>query len=314
MRSVEPRTTRFRGGGIELVADVFGDDGAPPVLLLHGGGQTRHAWRKTAAALAEEGWCAIALDLRGHGDSDWPESGDYDQKHFAADIEAVVATLDRRPAIVGASLGGMTALTALSVSSAPLFSAVVLVDIVPSMERKGVERIVTFMLSHPDGFASLDEAADVIAAYRPNKPRPTDLSGLERTLRRTDDGRWHWRWDVRFMAGKFKISENGIESFDNRHVQMQDQLLAGARCLDVPTLLVRGAESDVVSEGGIATFLEAAPHARCVDVAEAGHMVSGDQNDAFTVAVVDFLAEAYQREQTQLESADIGRPEDGIVR
>ena len=193
-----------------------------------------------AEALAGEGWRALALDLRGHGDSDWSDNGEYDTEHFAADIHCVVEQLGAAPAVVGASLGGMTALTAQRLSDALLFSAVVLVDITPQMERAGVERIVGFMLAHPDGFASLDEASDAIAAYRPGKARPADPSGLARTLRRGDDGRWHWRWDARFLTTKFRATEDGIEVLDARREHMQERLLAGARRLTVPTLLVRG--------------------------------------------------------------------------
>jgi pimeloyl-ACP methyl ester carboxylesterase len=283
-------TVRLKGAGVDLVADVYGAETSPPVLLLHGGGQTRHAWSKTAEALAGEGWKAVSLDLRGHGDSDWPASGEYDTEHFAADVHCVVKSLGRAPAVVGASLGGMTALTAQRLCEEQLFSAVVLVDITPQMERAGVERIVGFMLAHPDGFASLDEVADVIAAYRPDRPRPTDPSRLERTLRRTTDGRWHWRWDARFLTTKFRVSENGIKVLDVRREFMEERLLTGARRIAVPTLLVRGARSDVVGPDGVSGFLEAVPHAEFLDVAEAGHMVAGDQNDAFTGAVIAFLS------------------------
>jgi len=286
---MEPSTVQLVGDGAELTADIFGNEEDPPALLLHGGGQTRHAWTKTAAALAGAGWRAIALDLRGHGDSEWPESGDYDPEHFAADIIAVIRELGRPPAVVGASLGGMMALTAQRLSEAQLYSAVVLVDVTPQMERAGVERIVGFMLAHPHGFACLEEAADAIATYRPNKPRPTDLSGLERTLRQSSDGRWHWRWDARFLTTKFRASAQGIEALDSRRELMEERLLAGAQRIVVPTLLVRGALSDVVSQEGAAAFLKAVPHAEYTDVEDAGHMVSGDQNDAFTAAVIDFL-------------------------
>ena len=283
---------RLSGAGVELAADIYGAEAAPPVLLLHGGGQTRHAWARTAQALARAGWRALALDLRGHGDSDWPDTGEYDTEHFAADIHCVVKHLGRAPAVVGASLGGMTALTAQRLTEEQLFSAVVLVDITPQMERAGVERIVGFMLAHPEGFASLDEAAEAIAAYRPGKPRPAGASGLARTLRRGDDGRWHWRWDPRFLTTKFRATANGVEVLDARRELMQERLLAGARRLEVPTLLVRGAESDVVSADGVASFLQAVPHADYLDVAAAGHMVAGDQNDAFTGAVIEFLTRA----------------------
>jgi pimeloyl-ACP methyl ester carboxylesterase len=161
---MERSTVLLAGDGVELTADIFGPDGAPPVLLLHGGGQTRHAWTKTGEALASAGWRAIALDLRGHGDSERPASGEYDPEHFAADLQAVIRTLDEPPAVVGASLGGMMALTAQRLSETQLYSAVVLVDITPQMERAGAERIVSFMLAHPNGFADLEEAADAIAA------------------------------------------------------------------------------------------------------------------------------------------------------
>ncbi|MBW1883346.1 MAG: alpha/beta hydrolase [Deltaproteobacteria bacterium] len=286
---IESSTVRLAGDGVELTADIFGSEEAPPVLLLHGGGQTRHAWSNTGKALAAAGWRAIALDLRGHGDSDWPESGEYDPEHFAADLQVVIRELGRPPAVVGASLGGMMALTAQRLSKTQLYSAVVLVDITPRMERVGVERIVGFMLAHPDGFGSLEAAADAIAAYRPNKPRPADPSGLERTLRQTPDGRWHWRWDARFLTTKFQASQDGVEALDSRRESMEERLLAGARRVEVPTLLVRGALSDLVSPEGASAFLNAVPHADYVDVENAGHMVSGDQNDAFTTAVIDFL-------------------------
>ena len=188
----------------------------------------------------------------------------------------------------------MMALAAQRLSEAQLYSAAVLVDITPKMEPAGVKRIVGFMLAHPDGFANLDQAGDAIAAYRPNKPRPTDLSGLKKTLRQTSDGRWHWRWDIRFLTSKFQLSEDTLDSFEPRRQLMEEQLMAGARKLSVPTLLVRGADSDVVSLEGANAFLEAVPHAKFVDIQDAGHMVSGDQNDAFTTAVEDFLAESWQ--------------------
>lgn len=134
----------------------------------------------------------------------------------------------------------MMALAAQRLSEAQLYSAAVLVDITPKMEPAGVKRIVGFMLAHPDGFANLDQAGDAIEAYRPNKPRPADLSGLEKTLRQTSDGRWHWRWDIRFLTSKFQLSEDTLDSFEPRRQLMAEQLMAGAKTLSVPTLIVRG--------------------------------------------------------------------------
>src|SRR5262245_60248703 len=177
--SEQPRSVELRGhDGLVLRGDAFGRADAPPVLLLHGGGQTRHSWSGTARRLAREGWHALSLDLRGHGESDWAPDGAYDLEDFVLDLVAVVGPLPQRPVLVGASLGGMAALCAEGEAKAPLLAAVVLVDVTPRLEPQGVVRIVSFMTDRPDGFASLEEAADAVAAYRQHRARPSDLSGL----------------------------------------------------------------------------------------------------------------------------------------
>ena len=264
-------------GGVRLRVDVWGDPAGPPVVLLHGGGQTRHAWGGTARRLADAGFQALAVDLRGHGDSDRSGDADYSLDAFADDLRAVAATLDRPPAVVGASLGGIAGLLAEG-ETPGLTSAVVLVDVAPRMEEEGVMRIVSFMTARPDGFADLEEAADTIAEYLPHRPRRTDLSGLAKNLRRGADGRWRWHWDPAFLSS------------DRRPGAMRDpaRLAAAARALRVPTLLVRGGMSDLVSEESAADLLALQPAAEYVDVSGAGHMVAGDRNDAFNDAVLDF--------------------------
>lgn len=275
------RLVRYPVGRLTLVGDAYGDPQAPPVLLLHGGGQTRHAWGGTAEALARAGRYAVSLDLRGHGESSWDLEADYSIEAFARDLIAVACTFPRKPAVVGASLGGLATLIAQGEMPDRPAAAVVLVDIAPRTDPVGVERIVRFMMAHPEGFASLEEAADAIGRYLPARPRPRDLSGLSKNLRRGVDGRWRWHWDPRFLRS------------ERRPMVTQDptRLEAAARRLDVPTLLVRGRMSDVVSADGARAFLALVPHARFVDVAGAGHMVAGDRNDAFTTAVVRFLLE-----------------------
>ena len=267
-----------------LAADAWGDPAAEPVVFLHGGGQTRHAWGDTARELAGRGWYALSLDLRGHGESGWSDEGAYRLGDFAADLRAVLAGLGRPATLVGASLGGMTALVAAGEEPRSGVRALVLVDIAPRMERSGALRIVSFMLSRPDGFASLEEAAEAVAAYQPHRERPRDTRGLEKNLRLGPDGRWRWHWDPRFLMGV------GVPYAGETPKRLDD----AARALSVPTLLVRGRLSDLLSEEGARHFLELVPHARFADVSGAGHMVAGDRNDLFTRAVVDFLGQLPQ--------------------
>ena len=275
--------------GIRLAADVAGDPNGPTVVLLHGGGQTRHAWGTTLEVLAGQGWHAHTVDLRGHGESDWAADADYSIEAFAADVVAIANTFDEPPALVGASLGGISALAAIGeYDGGPardqLARALVLVDVAPRMEDDGRRRIGAFMTAHlVDGFASLDEVADAISRYNPHRPRPSDYSGLRKNLRQRADGRWFWHWDPAFVSGKFGSDD------ETRSLADPSRLEAAARALTLPTLLVRGRTSDLLSEEGAREFLLLAPHAELADVAGAGHMVAGDRNDLFNDVVVRFL-------------------------
>jgi pimeloyl-ACP methyl ester carboxylesterase len=277
---------RLRGHGLDLAADAYGPDDGPPVLLFPGGGQTRHSWDGTARLLGNKGWRATTIDLRGHGDSDWAPDGDYSLDAFAADVRDVARASGRRPpALVGASLGGISSLIAIAdddqAADRPVASALVLVDVAPRLEPEGVARIGAFMLGHLDGFASLEDVADAVAAYNPHRPRPSDLSGLRKNVRQREDGRWYWHWDPRFMTPG-RIDEP-------RSIRNEDRLERAAQTLTLPVLLVRGRQSDVLSEAGARNLQALVPHARFVDVAGAGHMVAGDRNDVFNDAVVAFL-------------------------
>ena len=266
---------------VTLLGDAWGDPSAQPVVLLHGGGQTRHAWSGTGRAIAAAGWYAMALDQRGHGDSSWAPDADYAPDTYAADVVEVVRQLEAPPVLVGASLGGMASMQAIASAGLDTARALVLVDIATRMERPGIQRIFEFMTTSPNGFASLDEAADAVAAYNHHRERPKDVSGLAKNLRQGEDGRWRWHWDPRFLEGKDSVKVTSDER--------QGGLDEMARQLDLPTLLVRGRMSDVLSEEGAQHFLDLAPRAKFADITDAGHMVAGDRNDAFTGAVVDFL-------------------------
>jgi pimeloyl-ACP methyl ester carboxylesterase len=155
--------------------------------------------------------------------------------------------------------------------------ALILVDIVPHTESAGVARIRNFMQQKPEGFASLDEVAEAITQYRPQQTRPRSLDGLAKNVRLGKDGKFRWHWDPRFIGHHHDRND--------RHARMS----ACARRLTLPTLLVRGGNSDVVSEAGVEEFLGLCPRAEYVNMLEAGHMVAGDRNDAFGRAAIDFL-------------------------
>jgi pimeloyl-ACP methyl ester carboxylesterase len=266
-------------GGVRVVADVSGAPTLPPVVLLHGGGQTRHSWCALTNVLVKHQYHVVNLDSRGHGDSDWSPDGDYSLSTLSADLRTVIATLNQTPVLVGASMGGATAMFALGTAPATLASALVLVDFVPSVEIAGADRIRSFMQAHPRGFATLDEAAQAVHAYNPHRPRPADNNGLLKNLRRRADGRLYWHWDPRFLAP----SERGEPP------QFEAGLLLAARNINVPTLLARGLLSDIVSNEGVAKLRSVLPQLEVVDVAGATHMVAGDENDKFNSAVLAFL-------------------------
>ncbi|MFD1818753.1 alpha/beta fold hydrolase [Pseudarcicella hirudinis] len=269
-----------------LTADVFGNADNPPVVLLHGGGQTRHSWGDTAAKFAGQGYYAIAFDARGHGDSSWSEEGAYRIEDLVKDLKSLIANLKGKPALVGASLGGMTSLVAEGEAEESICSALVLVDIAPKTEQKGIERIFAFMSSNTHGFASLDEAAEAVAAYLPHRTKPEDHSRLEKNLRLREDGRYYWHWDVQMLKLWKSLGPDQM-------TRNEERMYEAAKKLNVPTMIVRGGMSDVVSEKIMAEFLDAVPHVRSVNVSGAGHMVAGDSNHAFTNAVLDFLREVY---------------------
>ncbi|MET7770974.1 alpha/beta hydrolase [Nocardia sp. NPDC005366] len=278
----EPTTVRIESGDVQLIADRYGDASDPPVVLLHGGGQTRHSWRRTAEDLSTRGWSTYAVDLRGHGDSEWSPDQAYGLEDFADDVCRIVDYVGAPPVLVGASLGGNSSLAALGRRS-DMALGLVLVDVSPFLQPAGTGRIRDFMSANArDGFASLDEAADAIAAYLPHRPRPATHSGLEKNLRQRD-GRWYWHWDPAFLA---EPSDQPVQR--NRLI---DPVALGAASsgLRIPTMLVRGGESDVLSEEDAIHFLRLVPHAEYATVVGAHHMVAGDDNAVFEEVLRDFL-------------------------
>lgn len=263
--------------GLTLKGDHYGDPAGPPLIFLHGGGQTRHSWGDAAVGVAKAGWHVINMDSRGHGESDWCPRTNYEVETFVDDLKVVLATLNEKPVVVGASKGGIVALATACMDES-LLRGIVLVDVTPRLEPAGVGRILDFMRTKSDGFASLEEAADTIASYT-KRERTKNLEGLRKNLRETPQGRFIWHWDPHLIGGEFQ------SSIQQRCLRLLDD----ATSITIPTLLVRGAQSDVVSAEGVEEFRGAVKHAEFIDVKDASHMVAGDQNTVFSDAVIDFI-------------------------
>lgn len=280
MSTVDLERLALRGLDLTLAADAVGPADAPTILFLHGSGQTRQSWGSALEEARARGYRAISLDLRGHGDSDWSPDGQYTLDRFAADIRRVIERLECEPIVVGASLGGLIGMM-IAAAPPPRMRALVLVDITARVEMSGANEVVAFMDSAPNGFASLEEAAAAVAAYLPHRPRPTNTNGLQRNLR-LRDGRYYWHWDPAFMR-------MGRDADGKLKADGPNLLETAARAVDIPTLLIRGSRSRIVSEAGVREFLQMVPHAEFVDIAGAHHMVAGDANDAFNAAVFGFI-------------------------
>ncbi|MGE3541068.1 MAG: alpha/beta fold hydrolase [Candidatus Tectimicrobiota bacterium] len=264
-------------GGLPIAGDTWGDPDGPLVVLQHGGGQTRHAWKGAGETLGKAGYHAVAFDARGHGDSGWAPPDEYGHDYMVKDLLCVVEALGgRRPILVGASMGGGVSLVAIGEGHLEA-AALVLVDMAPQIETEGSRRIRAFMDQKPEGFDTLQEVADAIANYQPHRPRPRQLDGLAKNVRLGADGKYHWHWDP--------ARRRAWNDQSGRRQRLHD----AADQLKVPTLLVRGGLSDVLSEAGAQSFLRQCPHAEYVNVANAAHMVAGDRNDIFADSVITFL-------------------------
>jgi pimeloyl-ACP methyl ester carboxylesterase len=292
-----PEHIEFAGAGLRLAAYRWLPRriNKGTVLLIHGGGQTRHSWRSTGSRLASDGWTAIAIDLRGHGDSQWHPDGDYGLDSYVRDVHAVCESIRERPVLVGASIGGLACLVAQGEQPA-LARGLVLVDISPRIEPEGATEVVNFMRKSLAGFDTIDEAAASISAYNEHRSQPPRPDALRKNLRKSE-GRWYWHWDPRVVR-----NDSDPSAADAPYPDHYERSRQAAQAVTAPTLLIRGAASRVVSTAGANELLELIPGSEYTDVSGAGHMVSGDDNDVFCTELINFLN---TRVQTGRHSASI---------
>ncbi len=262
--------------GAKIALEAFGCANEKPTLLFtHGFGQNRLAWRSSCESLAQLGWRSLCFDARGHGDSQWLASGEYELEHFTDDLIAVREQIPGDVILVGASMGGLLGLVAQA--QQPIFAAMVLVDVTPTWEKAGVERIFSFMRAFPDGFESLEQAAAAVSAYLPHR-EDKDPQRLRPHLRRNAAGRLIWHWDPRLL-----------DHIPNASERYQPRLIDAARRVQSPVHLLAGTRSDVISASTIAAFQTMVPHATTASILDATHMVVGDQNHRFLIELMSYL-------------------------
>jgi pimeloyl-ACP methyl ester carboxylesterase len=264
--------------GMRLHYLEWGTAGNPPIVFLHGGGLNAHTWDSVCAALCREYHC-YALDLRGHGDSEWSPTLDYGLDAHVRDVARFVDHVGSdRPVIVGHSLGGHAAIRYASRHS-DLLAALVIVDTSPFF-RGGppLEKIRDFMLG-ADLFDSFDEAIEYVHAFNPSRDPASIGSSLEHSLRQLPDGRWAWKRDQRGLNDNYFATSL-------RELQSLDRVVPDVGC---PTLLVRGKNSAVSAEDA-ERFRSLLPNGRTVTVESAAHNVQRDNPPGFVRGIRPFLA------------------------
>ncbi len=267
-------------GGLRLHYADWGAPASPSVLLLHGFAQSGRSFDFVSLALCDR-FRVVALDLRGHGDSDWSPSADYRRSSHVADVEAVIEELGLAPvAIVGLSLGGTIGYL-LAASRPQLVRALVIVDIAPRVEPAGASRVRGFVEGR-DSFGSLEEMVSSVRAFRPGRTDEQLLGSVLRNARRQEDGTYTWKYD-----SAMRRPEARPKAGPEEEALLWDALKA----IGCPTLVVRGADSDIVSTASMTEMIRSIPNARGVEVPSAGHLVPGDNPAGFIEVIGPFLSE-----------------------
>jgi pimeloyl-ACP methyl ester carboxylesterase len=274
-----PRARSVDRGGFQLNVVDWGGPGERPVLFLHGGGLTARTWDLVCLALRGRFRC-LALDLRGHGDSGWEPEADYRLEAYAEDVVAATAQLELdRPALVGMSLGGQTALL---VAAAERLRGLVLVDVGPAPRTTGSRKIIR-SLDEPVAFAGIDDAVRRAVVLNPRRKPEVLRESLKHNLREAPDGSLTWKYDWRAFAA---LTPEVI-------ADRTDALWQAVPAVAAPTLIVRGAESDVFTPELAEELRGRLGDAQVAVVERAGHTVQGDNPLGLKQALEPFLERCF---------------------
>jgi esterase len=257
----------------------WGTAGLPPVVFLHGGGLNAHTWDLVCAALRQERHC-LALDQRGHGESEWSPEMDYSTESHVGDLEAFFQAIGlQRFVLVGMSLGGVNALAWAGRYSQRL-TGLVLVDVGPEIRVDGARKIAAFT-SEATPLDSVEQFVDRALAFNPRRNRELLRRSLLHNLRRMPDGRWMWKYDQRHRG---KVDPDA-------YARRRELLWSAVETVACPTLVVRGAQSDVFHDEDAERLARRFQRGRWVRIEGAGHTVQGDNPADLLVSLREFLAE-----------------------
>jgi len=277
---VLPTEGRIAGNGLQLNYLDWGTDGLPPVLFLHGRSLTAHTWDLVCLALRQQYHCR-ALDLRGHGNSDWSSEIDYSLDAHYSDLEAAVDALGLdRFILAGMSLGGATSLTYAG-RHADRLAALVIVDTGPETRTPGGQRLNNFVTGTRE-HDTIEDFVERAMAFNPLRRPELLRRSLVHNLRQTPSGKWAWKYDHRI---------NGSQTDETRE-HRRTMLWDAVPRVSCPTLVVRGSNSDIFYDEDAEKLAAALPHGSWVRIEGAGHTVQGDQPKALVDALRPFLAQA----------------------
>ena len=276
MGAGQPKDQVIDINGLQIHYLEWGDQSAPPIVCLHGITQTAHSWDEVAAALAGN-FHVFAIDQRGHGDSSWATDGDYRRQSQSEDIQKLIHQLDLAPTIViGMSMGGINAITLIA-RYPPLVSSLVIVDVSPEVQSKGVENIRRFIQA-PDELDRFEDFVERAHQFNPRRSLDNIRSRLEHNLKQLPSGKWTWKYDTALRSGKRSFQAGALNG-----------LWEDVQSIDCPTLILRGGESDILSESGAQKLQQTIPNSRLETIPGAGHSVMGDNPTDFVRAVESFL-------------------------
>lgn len=273
--NVTPEDHFVQANGMRLHYLDWGNRHLPKMLLLHGGAQSAHSWDFFSLAMRDH-FHIVALDQRGHGDSDWSDAGDYDTGFHVADIEAFTDTIGFQAfTLMGLSMGARNAYSFTAASPAKV-QRLIVVDVGPDIQAEGRRHIREF-LEGTETFDSFDWLVERVKRYNPRRPETQIRGSLLNNLKQMADGRWTWKHDRR----------GGIRR--DRGGEMNEAAWADLATIMAPTLIVRGAESNMLSPETAAKMQRTVRNSHLVEVPKAGHLVQGDNPVGFEQVVRAFL-------------------------